>query len=228
MIRAPWSLAIAALIGCTAAVDEAAPDTDEAAPDTDEGTADTDDAGPPALGPDVEGVAFREVGLTLTVATANGDAEAALDVNGDGVDDFDLELGRSTEDGVATNRYAAFGALVEGNELLVGEVPNPGQDGGTYEAVRSLALGERVEGASVRWSSSGLLHEIETAGDVVEEDYGVAGDGRVLLGVRFVSGTSDLLNGWIEVSVDDEVTTVSVHRAGWAERPEVGVGAGDR
>lgn len=213
MSRASWVVVFAGLVGCASATD----DVDR----------DTDDAGPPALGPDVEGVAFREVGLTLTVASVNGEADAALDVNDDGVDDFDLELSRSTV-GDDTFRYGQLSATAVGNELLVGDVPNAGADGGMVEATRALALGERVEGSATRWSSSGVLHELESFEEEVEDDYGIAGEGRVLLGVRFLAGVSDLLNGWIEVSVDGELTTVTVHRSGWAELPEVGVGAGDR
>lgn len=212
MTRAAWGIAIVGLLGC-------APGGSS--------DPDTDDTSPPALGPDVEGVASREVDLTLAVASANGEADGELDVNGDGVADFGIELSRATLAGESI-WYVALAPTAVGNEILVADVRNDGSDGTIEEAARVLQLGERIEGSSTRWEPDAVLHEIETFEDEVEDDYGVAGDGRVLLGVRFLTGISDLLNGWIEVSVDEELTTVTVYRAGWAELPELGVGAGDR
>lgn len=187
--------------------------------------ADPDDA--PALGPDVEGVASREVALTLTVVSDDGDATGDVDVDGDGVDDFEIALSRDAS-GDDTILFAELEVARESNELLVADLPNAGSNGGTDTGARALALGDRVEGSSARWEAGGVLHEIEAFQGEVEDDYGVAGAGRVLLGVRFLHGVSDLLNGWIEVSVDEDLTTVTVHRSGWAELPEVGLGAGDR
>lgn len=212
MTRAAWGIALVGLLGC-------APGGSS--------DPDTDDTSPPALGPDVEGVASREVELTLSVASANGEADGALDVNGDGVDDFGIELSRQTSAG-ETIWDVGLSPTAAGNEILIADVRNEGTDGTTEEAARVLQLGDRIEGSSTRWEPGGVLHEIETFEDEVEDDYGIAGAGRVLLGVRFLTGVSDLLNGWIEVSVDEALTTVTVYRAGWSEVPELGVGAGDR
>jgi hypothetical protein len=213
MTRAARCLVLVVLVGCAGGGGDLDPDSD--------GTT------PPALGPDVDGVAFRDVGLMLAVASLNGEASADLDVNDDGTPDFELQLGRFAEaDSVFRSVYLQRAS--EGAEVLVGEVPNAGVFGGMDTATRALALGERIEGSSATWQLNGVLHEVEMDADTVEDDYGIAGEGRVFLGVRFITGVSDLLNGWIEVSVDEDVSTFTVHRAGWAELPEVGLGAGDR
>lgn len=182
--------------------------------DTDVGGSDTEE--PVVEGPEVPEVESRTVESSLSVGVGSGVAQIEVDVDEDGTADFVLELRRdqTPEDQLFE---VALRGLVATSQTLSGP-------GGPTHRPLEFDLGEPINSLSTVWNQNSDPAELETFMGEIEED--VRPVGRVFTGHRF-QHAGYIHYAWMELSVSEGLTEVTLHRLGWHTGAEVEIRAGD-
>ncbi|MBP6154080.1 MAG: hypothetical protein KA457_04620 [Chitinophagales bacterium] len=162
----------------------------------------------------------RTVNLEMKVSSYNADAEMSVDVNDDGMQDFEIELDlyKDAEDDYDYELWLDYEQ--SGNEFLTQEI-------NSEEYVKQLNKNDLISGGSSTWYRYCNFFEIEKSPGNPEEKFGFAGNGDILIGVRFLIGT-ELHYGWMKINASSDYKTVTVKEVAYEIRPNVEVRAGEK
>jgi hypothetical protein len=162
----------------------------------------------------------RTVNLEMKVSSYNADAEMSVDVNDDGMQDFEIELDlyKDAEDDYDYELWLDYEQ--SGNEFLTQEI-------NSEEYVKQLNKNDLISGGSSTWYRYCNFFEIEKSPGNPEEKFGFAGNGDILIGVRFLIGT-ELHYGWMKINASADYKTIIVKEVAYEIRPNVEVRAGEK
>ena len=162
----------------------------------------------------------RTVNLEMKVSSYNADAEMSVDVNDDGMQDFEIELDlyKDAEDDYDYELWLDYEQ--SGNEFLTQEI-------NSEEYVKQLNKNDLISGGSSTWYRYCNFFEIEKSPGNPEEKFGFAGNGDILIGVRFLIGT-ELHYGWMKINAAADYKSIIVKEVAYEIRPNVEVRAGEK
>ena len=170
----------------------------------------------------------RTVNLEMKVSSYNAESEMSIDINDDGMLDFEIELDLFRDSDNDLEYYAEIDYEQTGNEILTQEMNSD-------EYIKTLNRNDLVSGGSSIWYSYVLselcvrhnFFEIEKTPGNPEEKYGFAGNGDVLIGIRFMIGTQ-LHYGWMKINAAADYKSIVVKEVAYEIRPNVEVRAGEK
>lgn len=165
-------------------------------------------------------ITHRTVNLEMKVSSYNADSDMSIDINDDGMLDFEIELDlyRNSENDL--EYYAEIDYMQSGNEILTQVI-----DGDEY--IISLNKNDLISGGSSTWYRYATIFELDRDPGDPEFNNGFAGKGDVLLGVRFVIG-SQLHYGWMKINATSDYKSIVVKEVAYDIRPNVEVRAGEK
>ena len=162
----------------------------------------------------------RTVNLEMKVSSYNAESEMSIDINDDGMLDFEIELDlyKDAEDDFDYELWLDYEEF--GNEFLTQEI-------NSEEYIKSLNKNDLISGGSSIWYRYCNFFEIEKTPGNPEEKYGFAGKGDILVGVRFLIGTQ-LHYGWMKINAAADYKSIVVKEVAYEIRPNVEVKAGEK
>lgn len=165
-------------------------------------------------------VNHRTVNLEMKVSSYNADSDMSIDINDDGMLDFEIELDlyKDAEDDFDYELWLDYEEF--GNEFLTQEI-------NSEEYIKSLNKNDLISGGSSTWYRYCNFFEIEKTPGNPEEKYGFAGKGDILVGVRFLIGTQ-LHYGWMKINAAADYKSIIVKEVAYDIRPNVEVRAGEK
>lgn len=163
----------------------------------------------------------RVVNLELKVSSYNAASASKIDINDDGVHDFQLglELNKASED----KYYYYIGLDYESdtrNEFLT-QIIN------SDEFIKPLQNDDLISGSSSIWYYYSEVLIVDKDPGKPETKYGFSGNGDMLIGVRFLIGT-ELHYGWMKINVSSDFKTVIVKEVAYNIVPNVEIKAGEK
>ena len=162
----------------------------------------------------------RTVNLEMKVSSYNAESDMSIDMNDDGMLDFEIELDLYRNSDSELEYYAAIDYEQTGNEVLTQAI-----DGDEY--IISLNKNDLISGGSSTWYRYATIFELDRDPGYPELSYGFAGKGDLLVGVRFMIG-SQLHYGWMKVNASTDYKTIIVKEVAYDIRPNVEVRAGEK
>lgn len=162
----------------------------------------------------------RTVNLEMKVSSYNADSDMSIDINDDGMLDFEIELDlyKDAEDDYDYELWLDY--YQTGNEFLTQEINSD-------EYAKPLNKNDLISGGSSVWYRNCNFFEIEKLPGYPEEKYGFAGKGDILVGVRFMIGTQ-LHYGWMKINAASDYKSIIVKEVAYDIRPNVEVRAGEK
>jgi hypothetical protein len=162
----------------------------------------------------------RTVNLEMKVSSYNADSDMSIDINDDGMLDFEIELDlyKDAEDNYDYELWLDYEQ--SGNEFLTQEINSDAY-------AKPLKKDDLISGGSSTWYSYCDFFEIEKSPGYPEENFGFAGNGDILIGVRFMIGT-ERHYGWMKVNASADYKTVIVKEVAYEIRPNVEIRAGEK
>jgi|JI61114C2RNA_FD_contig_81_596082_length_1523_multi_2_in_0_out_0_2 hypothetical protein len=170
--------------------------------------------------PDNPNINHRTVNLEMKVSSYNAESDMSIDMNDDGMLDFEIELDLYRNSDSELEYYAAIDYEQTGNEVLTQAI-----DGDEY--IISLNKNDLISGGSSTWYRYATIFELDRDPGYPELSYGFAGKGDLLVGVRFMIG-SQLHYGWMKVNASTDYKTIIVKEVAYEIRPNVEVRAGEK
>ncbi len=170
--------------------------------------------------PDNPNINHRVVNLEMKVSSYNAESDMIIDINEDGMQDFEIELDlyKDAEDDLDFELWLDY--YQSGNEYLTQEINSDAY-------ARPLNKNDLISGGSTTWESYCYFFELEKSPGYPDDNYGFAGKGDILVGVRFMIG-SERHYGWIKISVSADYKTVIVKEVAYEIRPNVEIRAGEK
>ena len=162
----------------------------------------------------------RTVNLEMKVSSYNAESDMSIDMNDDGMLDFEIELDLYRNSDSELEYYAAIDYEQTGNEVLTQAI-----DGDEY--IISLNKNDLISGGSSTWYRYATIFELDRDPGYPELSYGFAGKGDLLVGVRFMIGT-ERHYGWMKVNASTDYKTIIVKEVAYEIRPNVEVRAGEK
>ena len=162
----------------------------------------------------------RTVNLEMKVSSYNAESEMSIDINDDGMLDFEIELDLFRDSDNDLEYYAEIDYEQTGNEILTQEMNSD-------EYIKTLNRNDLVSGGSSIWYSYATIFELDRDPGNPEEKYGFAGNGDVLIGIRFMIGTQ-LHYGWMKINAAADYKSIIVKEVAYDIRPNVEVRAGEK
>ena len=162
----------------------------------------------------------RTVNLEMKVSSYNAESDMSIDMNDDGMLDFEIELDLYRNSDSELEYYAAIDYEQTGNEILTKAI-----DGDEY--IISLNKYDLISGGSSTWYRYATIFELDRDPGYPELSYGFAGKGDLLVGVRFMIGT-ERHYGWMKVNASTDYKTIIVKEVAYDIRPNVEVRAGEK
>jgi len=162
----------------------------------------------------------RTVNLEMKVSSYNAESEMSIDINDDGMLDFEIELDLFRDSDNDLEYYAEIDYEQTGNEILTQEMNSD-------EYIKTLNRNDLVSGGSSIWYSYATIFELDRDPGNPEEKYGFAGNGDVLIGIRFMIGTQ-LHYGWMKINAASDYKSIIVKEVAYDIRPNVEVRAGEK
>lgn len=162
----------------------------------------------------------RTVNLEMKVSSYNAESEMSIDINDDGMLDFEIELDLFRDSDNDLEYYAEIDYEQTGNEILTQEMNSD-------EYIKTLNRDDLVSGGSSIWYSYATIFELDRDPGNPEEKYGFAGNGDVLIGIRFMIGTQ-LHYGWMKINAASDYKSIIVKEVAYDIRPNVEVRAGEK
>ena len=165
-------------------------------------------------------VNHRTVNLEMKVSSYNANSDMGIDINDDGMLDFEIELDlyKVAEDDYDYELWLDYEQ--SGNEFLTQEI-------NSEEYAKPLNNNDLISGGSSTWYRYCTFFEIEKSPGNPEEKFGFAGNGDILIGVRFMIGT-ERHYGWMKVNASSDYKTVIVKEVAYDIRPNVEVRVGEK
>lgn len=165
-------------------------------------------------------VNHRTVNLEMKVSSYNANSDMGIDINDDGMLDFEIELDLYKVSNDDYDYYAEIDYEQTGNEILT-QVIN------SDEYIKLLSKNDLISGGSSTWYRNATIFEIERSPGNPEENFGFAGKGDILVGIRFMIGT-ERHYGWMKINVAADYKTIIVKEVAYDIRPDVEVRAGEK
>lgn len=162
----------------------------------------------------------RTVNLEMKVSSYNAESDMGIDINDDGMLDFEIELDLNSVSENELEYYARIDYEQPGNEILTQEINSD-------EYFKPLSKNDLISGGSSTWYRYATIFELDRDPGYPEEKNGFAGNGDVLIGVRFMIGTQ-LHYGWIKLNAAADYKSVNVKEVAYDIRPNVEVRAGEK
>jgi hypothetical protein len=162
----------------------------------------------------------RTVNLEMIVSSYNADSDMSIDINDDGMLDFEIELDLYRNSDNELEYYAEIDYEQTGNEVLTQDI-----DGDEY--VKPLNKNDLISGGSSTWYRYATIFELDRDPGNPEINYGFAGKGDVLVGIRFMIGTQ-LHYGWMKINAASDYKSIIVKEVAYDIRPNVEVRAGEK
>ena len=162
----------------------------------------------------------RTVNLEMKVSSYNAESDMSIDINDDGMLDFEIELDLYRDSDNELEYYAEIDYEQTGNEIITQEI-----DG--YEYIKTLNKNDLISGGSSTWYGYATIFELDRDPGNPEEKYGFAGNGDVLIGIRFMIGTQ-LHYGWMKINAASDYKSIIVKEVAYDIRPNVEVRAGEK
>lgn len=156
----------------------------------------------------------------MKVSSYNAESDMSIDMNDDGMLDFEIELDLYRNSDSELEYYAAIDYEQTGNEVLTQAI-----DGDEY--IISLNKNDLISGGSSTWYRYATIFELDRDPGYPELSYGFAGKGDLLVGVRFMIGT-ERHYGWMKVNASTDYKTIIVKEVAYDIRPNVEVRAGEK
>ena len=132
--------------------------------------------------------------------------------------EIELDLFRDSDNDL--EYYAEIDYEQTGNEILTQEMNSD-------EYIKTLNRNDLVSGGSSIWNSYATIFELDRDPGNPEEKYGFAGNGDVLIGIRFMIGTQ-LHYGWMKINAASDYKSIIVKEVAYDIRPNVEVRAGEK
>ncbi len=165
-------------------------------------------------------VNHRTVNLEMKVSSYNAESDMSIDINDDGMLDFEIELDLYRDSDNELEYYAEIDYEQTGNEIITQEI-----DG--YEYIKTLNKNDLISGGSSTWYGYATIFELDRDPGNPEEKYGFAGNGDMLIGVRFMIGT-ERHYGWMKINAAADYKSIIVKEVAYEIRPNVEVRAGEK
>lgn len=165
-------------------------------------------------------VNHRTVNLEMKVSSYNANSDMGIDINDDGMLDFEIELDLYKVSNDDYDYYAEIDYEQTGNEILT-QVIN------SDEYIKLLSKNDLISGGSSTWYRNATIFEIERSPGNPEENFGFADKGDILVGIRFMIGT-ERHYGWMKINVTADYKTIIVKEVAYDIRPDVEVRAGEK
>jgi hypothetical protein len=162
----------------------------------------------------------RALNLEMKVSSYNADSEMSIDINDDGMQDFEIELELYKDSDSDLDYYAEIDYLNSGNEVLTQEI-----NGDAY--AKQLNSNDLISGGSSTWYSYASILEFERYPGTPDENYGYAGKGDILVGIRFMIG-SERHYGWMKLNASSDYKSIIVKELAYEIRPNVEIKAGEK
>jgi hypothetical protein len=170
--------------------------------------------------PDNPNINHRVVNLEMKVSSYNAESDMSIDINDDGMLDFEIELDLYRNSDNELEYYAEIDYEQTGNEVLTQDI-----DGDEY--VKPLNKNDLISGGSSTWYRYATIFELDRDPGNPEINYGFAGKGDVLVGIRFMIGTQ-LHYGWMKINAASDYKSIIVKEVAYDIRPNVEVRAGEK
>lgn len=170
--------------------------------------------------PDNPNINHRVVNLEMKVSSYNAESDMSIDINDDGMLDFEIELDLYRNSDNELEYYAEIDYEQTGNEVLT-------QDVDSDEYVKPLNKNNLISGGSSTWYRYATIFELDRDPGNPEINYGFAGKGDVLVGIRFMIGTQ-LHYGWMKINATSDYKSIVVKEVAYDIRPNVEVRAGEK
>jgi hypothetical protein len=170
--------------------------------------------------PDNPNINHRVVNLEMKVSSYNAESDMSIDINDDGMLDFEIELDLYRNSDNELEYYAEIDYEQTGNEVLT-------QDVDSDEYVKPLNKNNLISGGSSTWYQYATIFELDRDPGNPEINYGFAGKGDVLVGIRFMIGTQ-LHYGWMKINAASDYKSIIVKEVAYDIRPNVEVRAGEK
>ena len=170
--------------------------------------------------PDNPNINHRTVNLEMKVSSYNAESDMSIDINDDGMLDFELEL-ELDNDAADDYFYELWLDYYQtGNEYLTQEINSD-------EFIKPLNKNDLISGGSSTWYRyCNFFVDVKSPGNP-EEKYGFAGKGDILVGVPFMIGT-ERHYGWMKINASTDYKTIIVKEVAYEIRPNVEVRAGEK
>ncbi|MFN8260922.1 MAG: hypothetical protein U0X41_08330 [Chitinophagales bacterium] len=170
--------------------------------------------------PDNPNINHRVVNLEMKVSSYNANTDMSIDINDDGMQDFEIELYLDKDADDDYGYQAELDYEQSGNEFLT-QIIN------TYEYLKPLNPNDLITGGSSTWFRYCDIFDVSRSPGDPEEKYGYAGNGDMLVGVRFMIGT-ERHYGWMKINASSDYKTVVVKEVAYEIRPNVEIRAGEK
>lgn len=162
----------------------------------------------------------RKVNLEMKVSSYNAESDMSIDINDDGMLDFEIELDLYRDSDNDLEYYAEIDYEQTGNEILTQEINSD-------EYIKTLNKNDLISGGSSTWYRYATIFELDRDPGNPEEKHGFAGNGDVLIGIRFMIGTQ-LHYGWMKLNAAADFKSIIVKEVAYDIRPNVEVRAGEK
>lgn len=162
----------------------------------------------------------RVVNLEIKVSSYNAQSDMSIDMNEDGMLDFEMELDLYKISDNELDYELWLDYYISGNEFLTQEINSDAY-------AKPLNKNDLISGGSSTWESYCNFFELEKLPGYPDDDYGFAGKGDVLVGVRFMIGT-ERHYGWMKINASADYKTVIVKEVAYEIRPNVEIRAGEK
>jgi hypothetical protein len=170
--------------------------------------------------PDNPNINHREINQEMKLGTYNSNSEMGIDINNDGMLDFEVDLYLFKTSDIEYEYEAYLDREQTGNEVLTQQI-----DSTAY--ILPMQSNALVSGGTTGWNAYSNIFEIEKQVSMAETRYGYAGNGDMLIGVRFMIGTQ-LHYGWLKMNVASDLKSIIVKEVAYEIRPNVEVKAGEK
>lgn len=170
--------------------------------------------------PDNPNINHRVVNLEMKVSSYNAESDMSIDMNDDGMQDFEIELDlyKDAEDDLDYELWLDY--YQSGNEFLTQEINSDAY-------AQPLNKNDLISGGSSTWESYCNFFELEKSPGYPDDNYGFAGKGDILVGVRFMIG-AERHYGWMKINASSDYKTVIVKEVAYEIRPNVEIRAGEK
>ena len=156
----------------------------------------------------------------MKVSSYNAESDMSIDINDDGMLDFEIELDlyKDADNDLDYELWLDYSQT--GNEYLTQEINSD-------DYVKPLNNNDLISGGSSTWESYCNFFELEKSPGYPDDNYGFAGKGDVLVGVRFMIGT-ERHYGWMKINASADYKSVTVKEVAYDIRPNVEIRAGEK
>jgi hypothetical protein len=165
-------------------------------------------------------ISHRTVNLEMKVSSYNAESDMSIDINDDGMLDFEIELDLYRNSDNDLEYYAEIDYEQTGNEILTQEINSD-------EYIKTLNKNDLISGGSSTWYRYATIFELDRDPGNPELNYGFAGKGDLLVGVRFMIGT-ERHYGWMKINATADYKSIVVKEVAYEIRPNVEVIAGEK